>query len=73
MTFQSCILACTASKKSPPFAFFSKLFCQMVPHVIDKKPEKVATGFSKSNSFLKDVAPKLSDTYFTLKYVIFKI
>ena len=45
----------------------------MVPHFIKKNPEKVATGFSKSNSFLKDVVPKLSDTYFTLKYVIFKV
>ena len=73
MTFQSCILACTASKKSPPFAFFSKLFCQIVPHFIKKNPENVTTGFSKSNSFLKDVVPKLGDTYFTLKYVIFKV
>ena len=72
MTFQSCILACIVSKKVPPLAFFSKLFCQAVFTSLTKNPNKLSQIFLKAIHFQKNVVPKLRDTYFTLKYVISK-
>ena len=53
MTSNSCILACIANKKSPPFAFFQNCFVKWFLISLTKDPENLRQVFLKAIHFFK--------------------